>query len=1018
MAKGRKGKDGPPPFSMDGDLPPAGSDEPTAPTASSGSQAPRCPGHRIKGQIGRGGFGRVYLAREDAVGRDVALKLPASAAPADTRRLQRFLEEARVTAQLQHPGIVPVYHLGRDRAGRPYYTMRPVEGESLKSILARLRAGEEEAVRRYPLRRLVEIFHSVCQTVRFAHDRGVIHRDLKPGNVVVGEYGEVVVIDWGVAKVLAEEEAASQPAAEKGDDVWLQYQRRVESLRGASDSTFEVTQDGASIGTPSYMSPEQALGHTDEVDVQSDLWALGVILYELCTLRLPFEADSLADLAQLVTTADPPDPATVDPKRLVEPQLATIALRCLKRDRSERYATAAELAQEIRDWLDGVAATRLIADIHFADLLDGEPRGWTAVAGSWRVAEGLLAHEGLQDGALILDTPAAGDVRVEVEAMVLPERNGEISIFMNAPAPGTGSREASDDGYCLQFGADYNTCCKIAKDGNDVMTGEASCVPGQWHHLVAERTGEAIVLTADGEELLRWRDQMPLAGEHVGLYVWGDGLRVRRFRVFGRDVPTKVSCLAVPHAFYNEGLFDKAKREYLRLARSHKGREEGLEALFLAGRCCVELAQAASQDEAGRQGLLAEASELFDRLEATRFAPLGCLGKSLLRQLEGDLQVEADELVRAYREYPDHARFEAVGERLWDRANECYDNMVNPFVLPAARFYPAGFGGGRHMSMLSLCGQEAEAVFRHLAEALSDWPAKRCNAHIGLGVVLRRQGRFTEAIEAFETAERLFPQRSFDARLECAATLRCGGRSEEALPKLHALRQQPAAAGQMTRLRMEIMRVLLDLGDDARAEEICRELADDPGTLVAGRVTALGYLAAICGRAGRWDEAIAANRQALLLNVPGRLLVAPAVGAAYVLCRLGRHEEALAEMRRLEKHPNGAWAALLGTALTHLMRGEPDRARESLERLARLGMQAMTPAECRAVLEGANETHQQPRSPGDAIFRALVAWTDGDRQAAARYLCEYLANPSGQKAPQIAAAARGLLDDLTADEGA
>jgi len=215
------------------DLPPTKSLVPgekgASPKEPSDSASDAYPDLDVKGEIGHGGMGTVYLARETSATRDVALKvLAAERDRDDPRRRMRFLEEAHVTAQLQHPGIVPVYRIGEGAEGRPYYTMRPIEGRTLRAVLDDHRRDEPATRDRFGLRRRVQVFQSVCQAVRFAHDRGVIHRDLKPSNVVVGDYGEVLVIDWGLAKAVSSktDEAAGGEVGKRPPDadVWKLYE--------------------------------------------------------------------------------------------------------------------------------------------------------------------------------------------------------------------------------------------------------------------------------------------------------------------------------------------------------------------------------------------------------------------------------------------------------------------------------------------------------------------------------------------------------------------------------------------------------------------------------------------------------------------------------------------------------------------------------------------------------------------------------------------------------------------------
>ncbi|MBN2381701.1 serine/threonine protein kinase [bacterium] len=161
----------------------------------------RFPGYSVKSEIGQGGFGTILLVRDNIMRRDVALKTfkPARKKDWDIDTRERFLEEAQITAQLQHPGVIPIYNISQDSSGNQFYTMRPVEGSSLDVILGLLKKGNKKTKQSFSLRYLVQLMINVCKTMQFVHERGVIHRDLKPSNIIVGDYGEVIVIDWGLA---------------------------------------------------------------------------------------------------------------------------------------------------------------------------------------------------------------------------------------------------------------------------------------------------------------------------------------------------------------------------------------------------------------------------------------------------------------------------------------------------------------------------------------------------------------------------------------------------------------------------------------------------------------------------------------------------------------------------------------------------------------------------------------------------------------------------------------------------
>jgi serine/threonine-protein kinase len=282
-----------------------------------------------------GGIGRVWLARDTDLGRDVALKEIRPDRVGNPQIWLRFQEEARITGQLEHPGIVPVYELVRGtREQRPFYTMRFIHGRTLseacKQYHRRRAAGE---AKRIELRELLGAFVSTCQAIGYAHSRGVIHRDLKGPNVILGDFGEVVVLDWGLAKLVyrPEDTSATPPV----------------TLPREADR--EETQVGQLLGTPAYMSPEQAEGRFDQIDRRSDVYGLGAILYEILTGRPPFRGEHNRETLHQVIH-DPPLP----PRSIVvetPPALQAVCLKSLAKKPGERYASASELAQEVQRFL-------------------------------------------------------------------------------------------------------------------------------------------------------------------------------------------------------------------------------------------------------------------------------------------------------------------------------------------------------------------------------------------------------------------------------------------------------------------------------------------------------------------------------------------------------------------------------------------------------------------------------------------------------------------------------------------
>ena len=293
--------------------------------------------------LGRGGIGAVFLAMDHHVGREVAVKellegvqgsLGGTPSGSDAGTVSaatsRFLREARITGQLQHPNIVPVHEIGQRADGTLYYTMKVVRGKTLRQAMKGCATLKD---------RLKYLGHveDICQAIAYAHHKGIIHRDIKPDNVMVGEFGETVVLDWGLAKTRGKQ------------DLYKRRLSRQIPVVGEQDLTHTVS--GSAVGTPAYMSPEQAAGDIDAIDEQSDVWSLGAVLYELLTGRPPFLGKSVLSIIENVKTA----PLVPVRERCPEapPDLAAVADKALQRDKAQRYRSARQVADDIGAFQSG-----------------------------------------------------------------------------------------------------------------------------------------------------------------------------------------------------------------------------------------------------------------------------------------------------------------------------------------------------------------------------------------------------------------------------------------------------------------------------------------------------------------------------------------------------------------------------------------------------------------------------------------------------------------------------------------
>ncbi|MDP6410260.1 MAG: bifunctional serine/threonine-protein kinase/formylglycine-generating enzyme family protein [Planctomycetota bacterium] len=371
--------------------------------------------YRVLEHVASGGMGAIYKVWDEDLRRTLAMKVALVSEPAripggraaDSQSLGRFLEEAQVTSQLDHPGIVPVHELGRDEQGRVFFTMRLVRGSDLSEVFS-LVAGEREGWTRT---RALGVLLRVCEAVSYAHTKGVVHRDLKPSNIMVGRFGAVYVMDWGLARVKGREDRRDlRPAGA------VQHTSLVRSVR-AQERDLDpnaplVTMDGSVVGTPVYMPPEQARGNLEAVGERSDVYSLGAILYHLLAGEMPYLPPGAKASAHTVlhwVISGPPKPLG-EVAQGIPPELVAICEKAMARDGARRYASVTELGDDLRAYLEGrvVAAHQTGAA---AELRKWMQRNRTAAAAS----AGLVLA--LTVGVVLTASLWAGKTRSEAELL-------------------------------------------------------------------------------------------------------------------------------------------------------------------------------------------------------------------------------------------------------------------------------------------------------------------------------------------------------------------------------------------------------------------------------------------------------------------------------------------------------------------------------------------------------------------------------------------------------------------------
>lgn len=307
-------------------------------------------------ELARGGVGVINQAFEKPLRRHLVVKRLIDQKKASRYVVEKFIEEAQITAQLEHPNIVPVHDLGHTDRGEIYFSMKYVSGESLKAIIKRLDKNETEGIEAFSRARMLNIFQSICMAMAFAHARGIIHRDIKPANIMVGEFGETLVLDWGVAKLMGRAEETAEAET---------------TVTTSRSESADETQMGLVTGTPAYMAPEQAAGRIDRLDQRTDIFSLGVLLYEMLVFRSPFRKPSQRETLRAVIVDAPPPFDTWEHASPVPLTLQKICMKCLEKKPRDRYQGVEEILKDLLGYLDGVEDVDRRKRLSRAQLMEG-----------------------------------------------------------------------------------------------------------------------------------------------------------------------------------------------------------------------------------------------------------------------------------------------------------------------------------------------------------------------------------------------------------------------------------------------------------------------------------------------------------------------------------------------------------------------------------------------------------------------------------------------------------------------
>ncbi|NGX61077.1 MAG: Serine/threonine-protein kinase PknD [Chlamydiae bacterium] len=596
----------------------------------------------VEKTIGKGGMGEILLAYDPVCKREVAIKRIRTDLDKHEVLTNRFLREAHLTAELSHPGIITIYTIHEDEEGL-YYTMPYVEGETLKQILRTSLQNNQKQESPGSIPALLPIFHSLCQTVAYAHSREILHRDLKPENVLVGKFGEVIILDWGLARKFGE----------SPQEIDL-------NLPEESD---EITRPGKIVGTVAYMAPERVLGSSSSV--QTDIYALGVTLYQMLTLRLPFRRPSIKEFRKLVEREKLLDPEEMAPYRDVPPRLSRMVKKCLDPNPENRYSSMEDLLHDLKGHMEGRSewfeSHRLKVD----------------TKSDWEFQENVLIAKHI---ALTQTTESADWVSVMVSKTAFAENTRlEFQIRLGTTSAGIGillsvpeaaERDHPLEGYCLWLGEEESGFSQLFRNTVEVMHfADLTLKKETWHTIILEKVDHNIHFTLDGTFRFTYLSYLPLFGTHIGLLSRDADFTAGEIIASVGSQNILVSCLSIPDAFLAGRDYKRALAEYRRIGYSFPGHAEGREALFRAGVTLLEEAKTYPKREEREQGYLLALDE-FGKLHGTPGAPLEYLGKALVYQALKDSEEEIKCLELGLRRYYKHPLISAVKEQILYRMHE------------------------------------------------------------------------------------------------------------------------------------------------------------------------------------------------------------------------------------------------------------------------------------------------------------------------------------------------------------
>ncbi|MBI5345941.1 MAG: protein kinase [Chlamydiae bacterium] len=592
----------------------------------------------IKKTLGSGGMGEVYLAYDKLCKRNVALKQLKETLRTNDLLKKRFLREAKIASQLSHPAIIPIYDIYENEL---FYTMPYVEGETLKTILQKTK---DEKLEKSPpfassIFNLTRIFINVCEAAAYTHSKGIIHRDLKPDNIILGKFGEVLILDWGIAKFASEKEEEYKEIF-AGED-------------------FNLTRPGKISGTLAYMAPERAI--SCKSTFACDIYSLGAILYQILTLEMPFKRPDLATFKKNLKLERLIDPLERAPHRDIPLELAKIAKKALDPNPLNRYLSIGKLIDDLNDYINGKPTWVLVKELDIEKQEDWAFQENFLLPQHVAITNQISSSEWVS--MMLSKEGFASNIKIEADLILHKKSKGlgfliSSSFFQQHPM--------IEEGYRIWL--------KNKKDGSSqlffsnvlVMESKEASLNENVRHLIRiEKVQDELSFYLDGKLIFSHMSHLPLKGNKIGLIYQDTNFTLSNIKIYSSSHNFMINCLAIPDFLYAHENFEQAIQEYRKIGFSFFGRSEGREAIFRSGVALLDMAGVKK-----KKNLFNEALLEFEKLHTTNSAPLEYLGKSLAYAKMQDFEEEAKCLELAIRKFANHPLVKVIEERIIYRMHE------------------------------------------------------------------------------------------------------------------------------------------------------------------------------------------------------------------------------------------------------------------------------------------------------------------------------------------------------------